>query len=105
MDFTEDCIVEGIINRFDNSDLDALNYNEVKEDYKKSPGEWSHHWVSFYDSAKRYDKYYVVQPIYYRLNRELILGELLIEYILAVLLSVILGYLIKRFIPEKFLKI
>ena len=104
LDFTGDEIVEGIINNFDTSTLDAVNYQEVKIDFEKSPHEWAHSWVRNYDSTSKYQYYWFIQPVYYPLERHLLWSELLIEYILAVFVSLISGYLIKRFIPKKIVK-
>lgn len=83
----------------------AINYNEVKKEYDKSPNNWDTKDVNTFDSVRKYYKYNVTEPVYYLLDRKLILSELFVEYIIAILLSIISGYLIQRFIPEKLMKI
>jgi hypothetical protein len=89
----------------DETDKDAINFNQVKNDYEKSPNNWDYKYLEVFDSTKKYDAFDITQPVYYLLERNLIWSELLVEYILAVLISIISGYIIQRFIPGKFLKI
>jgi hypothetical protein len=90
---------------YDETDLSAINFNEVKTEYNKTPDDWDYKYVDIFIGIKNYNEYNITEPVYLLLERKILLAELLVEYILAVLLSIILGYFIKRFIPEKFLKI
>ena len=80
----------------DGSNTDAINYNEVKEDYNKEPNNWDFKYINRIDSIKKYEKYKIALPIYYLLDRKILLGELLVEYILAFFISLVIGYLIER---------
>ena len=80
----------------DGSNTDAINYKEVKEDYNKAPGNWDFKYIDRIDSIKKYDEYKIAQPIYYLLDRKILLGELLVEYILAFFISLVIGYLTER---------
>ncbi len=75
---------------------DAINYNEVKEDYNKEPDNWDFKYIDRIDSIKKYDEYKIAQPIYYLLERKILLGELLVEYILAFFISLVIGFLTER---------
>jgi hypothetical protein len=68
---------------------DAINYWEYKRNFDKSLKEYWELWnVYKFDRVKKCDLYWITQPIYYSLKRELLAGELVIEYILAFILSV-----------------
>ncbi len=85
----------------DKTDLRAINYNDVKTDYNKTPDDWDYKYVDIFDSIKNCDEYSITEPVYLLLERKILLAELLVEYILAVLISLIFGYLFQRFFPEK----
>jgi len=82
--------------RYNDNVEDAVNYNKVKNKYLNSPNNWDFKYITQYDSAKKYDEYNISKPIYYSLSRKMLLGELLVEYILACLISISVGYLISR---------
>jgi hypothetical protein len=67
---------------------DAVNYNEVKDNYNKSPNDWGFRYMKKIDDIKKYDEYIIATPNYYLLNRNILLGELLVEYFLAFILSI-----------------
>ncbi|MGD1006042.1 MAG: hypothetical protein ABR980_02285 [Ignavibacteriaceae bacterium] len=81
-----------LIENYDDKVEDAINYNEVRNDYEKSPRNWDFKYVKIIDSVKKYDEYTVAKPVYYLLDRKIILNELFVEYILAFFISIILGY-------------
>jgi hypothetical protein len=78
------------------NDFDALNFNEVKNEYFKSPDDWDFKRVNKIDSVKKYDKYNITYPKYYSLNREILFGELMVEYFLAFILSIAVQLVINR---------
>jgi len=82
----------------DPTNKDAINYKEVENEYKKSnPYEWSFKHILKLDSIKKYEIYSITQPKYFLLDRKILLSELLVEYIIAFLVSIILGYTIQKF--------
>lgn len=85
--------------KYDN--LEAINYDKVKDEYLKSPKNWGYHWVNTVDSVKKYDEYKITYPTYRLLDRKILFGELMVEYILAFFISIIVGYLISIFISRK----
>ena len=75
---------------------DAVNFSSVKDEYEISPDKWNYKYVYKVDSIKKYYEYSITQPVYYLLDRKILLSELLIEYMLAFFVSIILGYLIAK---------
>jgi hypothetical protein len=80
---------------------DAINYNEILSEYNKIPNDWSYKYVLKFDSSGKYLVYKLTEPMIYLLDRDLLLSELLVEYILALFVSIIGGYLIQRFVFRK----
>jgi hypothetical protein len=85
----------------DEKNTDAINYNDVKTEYNKHPNNWDYESIKIFDSIKKYDKYKITEPVYYSLERKILSSELFVEYILAILISLISGFLIQRLIPIK----
>jgi hypothetical protein len=81
----------------ENEDLykNAINYIYVKKEYEKEPNIWQLVPLYHFDSAGKYDVYNVSNPVYYLLERKILLSELLVEYIIAMLISLLSGYLIQ----------
>lgn len=86
---------------YDDLIKEAINYIYVRKEYEKEPDNWWWNLFYHFDSAGKYDAYNISKPVYYLLDRNLIWSELVVEYILAILISVISGYLIHKFVPEK----
>ncbi len=74
----------------------AINYNQVKAEYEKSPNIWYVKGIQKLDSVKQYRIYNIVQHVYYLLDRKILLSELLVEYVIAFFTSLILGYIVLR---------
>jgi hypothetical protein len=70
------------------NDYDAINFNEVKNEYSKSPDDWDFKRIIKIDSVKKFNVYNIIYPKYYLLNREILFGELMVEYFLAFILSI-----------------
>ena len=87
------------------TNIDAVNYNEVKGKYDKSPYDWNYKYVFNVDSVKKYIEYSITQPVYILLDRSLLFEELVVEYILAFFISVIIGFIIQKFVLSKSVKL
>jgi hypothetical protein len=79
-----------------NYTMHPVNYWMVKREYDKEPVDWKVTTLFQFDSTGNYDKYLVTQPVYYLLDRKILLSELMVEYILAFFVSIIVGYLISK---------
>jgi len=75
----------------------AINYYKVRKEYIKHPEKWEHKYVNVFDSMKRCENYKVIKPVYELMSRKILLSELLVEYVLASLISIIFGFIINKF--------
>jgi hypothetical protein len=89
-------LVNGNYTSFDDKVEDAVNYIEVKNEYLKSPDDWDYKYITRIDSIKKFNEYNIAKPIYYLLDRKILFGELIVEYILDFFVSIIVGYLISK---------
>jgi hypothetical protein len=74
----------------------AINYNEVKNEYTKNPNDWDFKDTTVIRTIKKYEAFKIIYPISPLVIRKLLFGELMVEYILAFLVSIIVGYLISK---------
>jgi hypothetical protein len=86
----------GKIIKYDYDKRDAINYDEVKNQYHKSPNDWDFKYVDYFDSSKKFDLYDISKPVYWLLERKILFGELMVEYILAFFVAIIAGYFLHR---------
>lgn len=77
---------------FPERNKDAKNYDQVKNEYIQNPNNWDFKYILNLDSTKKYEQFSIVEPVYYLLNRKILIGEISIEYILALIISFIVGY-------------
>jgi hypothetical protein len=75
----------------------AENYNEIKNEFKMNPEEWTSRSEESIDSVKNYRLYNIKKPEYYLLNREVLTPELIINYVLSFFISIAFGFLIATF--------
>jgi hypothetical protein len=73
----------------------AINYWDVKREYEKEPY-WNWTILFHFDSSGKYEEYNITQPVYYLLDRNILFNELLVEYILALFVSLVTGYIIQK---------
>jgi hypothetical protein len=77
----------------------SVNYKDVESEYERDPFSWN--WGMFFqlDSTGNYEEYEVTQPVYYLLDRNILFSELVVEYILALFVSLVTGYITEKIIP------
>ncbi len=78
-----------------------ISDTDGKKEYEKSPRDWGYKYVYKFDSSKKYYEFTITQPVYYLLNREILLSELIIEYTLAFLISAVVGFIPRFFYYNK----
>ena len=72
---------------------DAVNYWDVRSEYNKEPFYWNWSIFFHFDSSAKYDAYNITQPVYYLLDRKLLISELLINHLLAFFVTIGIGLL------------
>lgn len=74
----------------------AENYMHIKGKFTTSSKDWRVKKEREIDSIKEYDLHRITKPKYFLLSRDIILSELVVNYMLAIFLSIGLGFIIKK---------
>ena len=105
MDIPKNWYIKNNINSYDWDFIrSAINYWDVKNEYEMEPNYWDTMRCYHLDSVANYGVYRIKQPRYYLLNRNLLSGELIVEFILALFLSTSISYIIYKFKAKKLSK-
>lgn len=87
--------------KYNEDNREAVNYKDVKVEYEKTPRLWDYKYIYNVDSVKKSFVYNIIKPKYYLLKRQILFGELIVEYVLAFFVSIIAGYFFSKWKLKK----
>ncbi len=78
------------------------NFNLIKKEFEIRPNDWTTRAEIRIDSIKDFRFYTIKKPSYYLLSRQILMSELIINYVLVFILSIAASFLITTFKERRF---